>query len=288
MAPRPYWSGHVRLSLVTFAVRLYPAIETRGEISFRQIHKPSGERIRYQKVVPDLGPVDRDEIVKGFEYEKGEYVLLEDEELAELKLESSKTIELVQFVESGEIDAIYFDRPYFLTPDGKLGEEAYRIVRDALKAARKVALGQVVLSGRERIAAIRPCGRGLVLETLRYAEEIREADAYFEGVGTGKGEKEQLELAQSLIEKKSGPFEPEQFHDRYKEAVQELVREKLAGRKAGGRGRKGRAAAEIVDLTEALKRSVAGKGGDPGGSSGKRGGGKGSASSKRKSGSRAA
>lgn len=281
MAPRPYWSGHVRLSLVHFPVRLYPAVESASEISFRQIHKPSGERVRYQKVVPDIGPVDRDEIVKGFEYEKGEYVLLEEEELAELKVESSKTIELVQFVESDGIDPIYFDRPYFVAPEGKLGAEAYRVVREALRSSRRVALGQVVLSGRERLAALRPCGRGLILETLRYAEEIREADAFFEGVGSGKVDKEQLDLARSLIEKKSGPFEPDHFRDRYKEAVLELIRTKLGGRKSGRKGA-AREPAKIVDLTEALKRSLGGKGGGSGG------GAKGGSTSRRKSGSRAA
>lgn len=260
MAPRPYWSGHVRLSLVAFPVRLYPAIESKSQVTLHQYHKPTGERIRYQKIVPELGPVDSDEIVKGYEYEKGSFVELEEGELDQLKLESTKTIDLVQFVESDEIDEVYYERPYFMVPDGKIGEEAFRVVRDALKNARKVALGQIVLASKERIAAIRPCSKGMVLETLRYAEEVRQAQAYFESVTDAKPPKEQVELARQLIDSKTAPFDADRFHDRYQSALRELIEGKLKGELAKTKRGKEKGGAQIIDLTEALKRSLGGKG----------------------------
>ena len=258
MAPRPYWSGHVRLSLVSFPVRLFPAIDSKSQVSLHQIHKPTNERIRYQKVVPDHGPVDNDEIVKGYEYEKGEYVLLEDDELDHLKLESTKTIDLVQFVDYFEIDALYYDRPYFMVPDGKIGEEAFRVIRDALRGERKVALGQVVLSNKERIAAIKPCGDGMIVETLRYGEEIKKTRSYFEDISEKAPPKEQVELARQLIASKASPFDADRFQDHYQAALRELIEGKLKGeldkmsRRDGDDGEVG----NIIDLTQALKRSM--------------------------------
>lgn len=257
MQRRSYWKGHVRLSLVTFPVQLFPAIDSEEKLTLHQLHRPSGERIRHQKVVPDLGPVDKDEIAKGFEYEPGRYVVIEQEELDALRLESTHTIELVQFCPADTIDAVYYERPYYVVPEAGVGEAAFRVVRDALRAARKVAVGQVVLAGRERIAALRPCGRGMVLETLRYGEELHEVEGYFEGIGDASPSKEQVGLARELILAKSAPFHPERFHDHYRNALRELVRAKLAGRRAP----EPRTAAErenILDLAEALRRSLAG------------------------------
>ena len=183
MAPRAYWKGHVRLSLVSFPVQLIPAIETKERVSFHRVHRPTGQRVRYQPVVPDRGPVDSEEIGKGYEYEKGRFVMMDDEEVDKLKLESTHTLDIVQFVDDHEIDPLYYEKPYFVLPDGAFAEDAFRVVRDAMRETKKVAIGQIVLSTRERVAAVRPCDRGLLLETLRYADEVRPASRYFAEIG---------------------------------------------------------------------------------------------------------
>lgn len=255
MPPRAYWKGHIRLSLVSFPVQLIPAIETRERVSFHRIHRPTGERVRYQPVVPDHGPVESDEIGKGYEYEKGRYVLLEDEEVDKLKLESTHTLDIVQFVDLHEIDPIYHDKPYFVLPDGAFAEEAFRVVRDAMREMRKVAVGQIVLSTRERIAAIRPCHRGMLLETLRYENEVREASRYFAEIAEGSSQGEQLELAKQLIKMKTKPFQPEAFKDHYQAALRQLVAAKLQGRAPAGEAAEP-GGPKVINLMEALKRSL--------------------------------
>ena len=261
MVARAYWKGHVRLSLVAFPVQLYPAIETGKDVRFHYVHRPTGERVHYQPTVEDRGPVERDEISKGYEYERDKYVIVEKEELEKLKLESTHTVELVQFVGRDEIDVIYYDRPYFVVPDGKLAQEAYRVVRDALRETRKIAVGQVVLSNKERIVAIRPCGRGLLLETLRYEDEVREAERYFEDISGQPVGGEQLELAEQLIKSKSAKFDPGKFKDRYQVALRELVAAKLHGRLAAKETPKPAGGAKIINLMDALKRSLKPEGG---------------------------
>ncbi len=258
---RPVWSGNLRLALVSVPVKLYPATKSGARISFHQVHEPSGKRIRYQKVAPGIGPVDTDEIVKGFEIEKGRYVLLEPEELDELKLEARKTLDLVQFTEQGEIDPIWFDRPYYVVADGDLAQEAYAVLRDALRASRRLGLGQFVMRGREYIAALKPCGRGLMLETLRFADEVRTAAPFFADSDEGEADEELLALAAELIERKTAAFDPKQFADSYTEALRDLIDRKSKRGKpveveendepSGG-------GAQIIDLVEALKRSVKG------------------------------
>ena len=228
MAPRAYWKGHVRLSLVSFPVQLIPAIDSKERVTFHRVHKQTGQRVRYQTVVPDQGPVESDEIGKGYEYEKGRFVVIEDEEINKLKLESSHTLDIVQFVESDEIGTAYYEKPYFVLPDGAFAEDAFRVV-GMLCGRRRRSLGQIVLSSRERIAALMPCERGLLLETLRYHNEVREASRYFAEIRDGQPEGEQLELAKQLIKMKSAPFEPEKFKDHYQSA-HELVAAKLQGR----------------------------------------------------------
>lgn len=254
---RPLWTGNLRLALVSVPVRLYPATKTGAQISFHQVHEPSGKRIRYQKTVPGIGPVDTDEIVKGYEVTKGSYVLIEPEEVEALKIEAKKTLDLVQFVKQGEIDPIWFDRPYYVVPDGELAEEAYGVLRDALRASGRLGLGQFVMRGREYVAALKPCGNGLLLETLRFADEVRSAAPFFAEVETGTPDNELLGLAKELIERKSAPFDPRQFKDNYTAAVRDLIEAKLKHKKpvqveeeepAGG--------AQVIDLVEALKRSV--------------------------------
>lgn len=255
---RPLWQGNLRLALVQVPVKLYSASKTGARIALHQIHQPSGKRIRYTKTVPGLGPVDADEIVKGFDLGKGRYVLLEPEEMDELKLEARKTLDLVQFVEQGAIDPIWFDRPYYVVADGELAEEAYGVLRDALRASKHTGIGQFVMRGREHIGAIKPCGRGLLLETLRFDDEVREAAPFFAEVEDVEPDKELLALARQLIDRKSGPFDPARFKDSYTVALRELIDAKASkkpveideGDDEPGGG------AQIIDLVEALKRSV--------------------------------
>jgi DNA end-binding protein Ku len=264
---RAYWSGQIRLSLVTIPVDLYAATTSAATISFHQIHGPSGKRIRYQKVVPGLGPVDADEILKGYEYEKGRYVVLTDEELDEIKLESKKTLELTQFVDACEIDPIYFDRPYFTVPADDLAEDAYRVLRDALRREKKVALGQLAIRGREYIVAVKPCHNGLLVETLRFEEEIRKSSAFFEDISSKPAEQDALELAEEIIARKTAKFDPTAFTDHYATALHELVERKLKAR--GGKiveeaPHEARPQGEnVIDLMSALKRSLEKPGASP-------------------------
>jgi DNA end-binding protein Ku len=256
MAPRPYWKGHIRLSLVSFEVQLYTATRSSREFPLHQIDKKSGERIRYQTIVPGKGAVPREQIIKGYEYEKDRYVLFDPEELEKLKLESKHTIDLVQFVDAHEIDVIYFEKPYYVAPSSELSEEAFRVVRDALRETRKCALGQIVLAGKERVAALKPCGKGMVLETLRYGEEVREAEAYFEDVDDAPADKEQLDLAKQLIKQKSATFDPDKFRDHYDDAMRELIKAKLGDKKAQKVIEAPRPTAQVINLMDALKKSL--------------------------------
>jgi len=259
MAPRAFWTGNLRLSLVNIPVRLYPATSTERKIELHQIHEPSGKRIRYQKVAPGVGPVENEEITKGFEYEKGKYVLLDQKEIDELKLESKQTIELVRFVDPSAIDARYFERPYYLLPNGEAAEEGYAIMQKALKQADKIGVGQLILRGQGNIVALKPCGRGLLLEILRHADEVKSADTFFEEVPEVKIDKEALELAVELIERKSGAFEPEKFKDEYTEAVWELINAKLEHR-APSIVTEEPGTAKVINIMDALKKSVKAQG----------------------------
>ena len=227
MATRAYWSGRIRLALVSIPVHLFSATTTTTKISFNQVHKPSGKRIRYEKVVPGIGPVDAEDIVKGYEVSKGKYVLFEDEELDEVKLEAKKSLDLVQFVDDDEIDPIYFERPFFVVPDDENedAEEAYVVLRDALKKTKKVGLGQLVIRGKGSMVALKPRGKGLLLETLRYADEVKKADSFFSELPKGDANKELIGLAEELIERKAEKFDPQKFKDAYAEAVDLGVRD---------------------------------------------------------------
>jgi len=258
MPARPYWQGQIRLALVSIPVQIYSATKRGAAIAFHQIHEPSGKRIRYEKVVPGIGPVDPDEILKGFEYEKGEYVLLDEDEIESVKLESRKTLELTQFVDSREIDMIYFETPYYVVPADDLAEEAFVVLREALRRTRKTGLGQLAMRGREYVVSIKPCGRGIVMETLRYADEVNKAASYFRDIGDAEPDGELLELAETLIGKKTGPFDASQFHDRYVDALKALIERKKKGRTveveedAPPATRRG----NVIDLMSALRKSV--------------------------------
>lgn len=259
MAARAYWQGQIRLALVSIPVEVYPATRSGAAISFRQIHEPSGKRVNYEKVVAGIGPVDRDEILKGYEVSKGNYVLLEDEEIEAVKLESKKTLELVQFVEAGDIDVLYYEKPYFVVPADDLAQQAYGVLREALRAAKKVAIGQLSVRGREQLVALKPCGNGIVLEVLRYADEVAKAQSFFHEIADTKPDAELLDLAATLIEKRSGPFKPEAFHDHYVDALKRLVEKKA---KAKGKtiledvGEPAPRGGNVIDLMAALKKSV--------------------------------
>jgi DNA end-binding protein Ku len=258
---RAYWKGYLRLSLVSIGVEIYNAVESKNEISFRQIHKPSGRRVNYEKVVQGVGKIESSDIVKGYEVDKDTYVTLEPEEIDALKLDSKKTIDLVQFVDAKEIDYRYFERPYFVVPADALAGEGYVVIRDALRKTGKVGLAQVTIGGREWLVAIAPLEDGLVMEMLRYAEELRKPENFFDEVPSAKPEKEMIELAVQLIEKKSGPFRPEAFQDHYASALRELIQEKLKGRPIVAPHEETRPKGRnIVDLMEALKKSVAEQG----------------------------
>ena len=260
MATRAYWSGRIRLALVSIPVHLFPATKSTAKISFNQVHKPSGKRIRYEKVVPGIGPVEADEIVKGYEVSKGKYVLFEDEELEEVKLEAKKTLDLTQFVDENEIDSVYFERPFFVMPDeeNEDAEEAYVVLRDALKKTKKIGLGQLVIRGKSSIVAIKPNGKGIMLETLRYADEIQKADKFFSDLPKGDSNKELVALAEELIERKAEKFDAAKFKDPYTEAVQELIDAKLEKRPPK-EIEEPQQSAQVIDLMQALKRSVRGK-----------------------------
>jgi DNA end-binding protein Ku len=248
------------LALVSIPVEIYPATRSGASIAFHQIHEPSGKRIRYEKVAPGIGPVDRDDIVKGYEISKGNYVLLDDDEIEAAKVESKKTLDLVQFVEADEIDVLFFEKPYFVVPADDLAEEAYVVVRDALRIARKVGIGQLSMRGREQLVSLKPCGRGMVLETLRYADEVQKAQGYFRDIGESKPEPDLLDLATTLIEKKTAKFDPAKFHDRYVDALHRLIE-----KKSKAKGRKiledvaepgGERGSNVIDLMAALKKSL--------------------------------
>lgn len=260
MAARPAWRGQIRLALVSIPVEIYPATKSGAAIAFHQVHEPSGKRIKYEKVVPGIGPVNTDDIVKGYEVAKGEYVLLEPEEIESVKLESRKTLDLVQFVNTDDIDAMYYEKPYFVVPADDLAEEAFVVLRDALRAAKKIGVGQLAMRGQEYVVALKPCGKGMLLETLRYAEEVNKAQSYFREIEDREPDADLLDMASMLIERKTGKFDPSEFHNRYVDALKALIEEKQRkkGEKviqdpdddAPARG------SNVVDLMAALKRSL--------------------------------
>ncbi|MFS0772099.1 Ku protein [Sphingomonas sp. 1P08PE] len=262
MAARAYWQGQIRLALVSIPVEIYSATRSGAAVSFRQIHEPTGKPISYEKVVTGIGPVDLDEIVKGYEVSKGEYVLLEQDEIDAVKLESKKTLELTQFVDASEIDVLYYEKPYFVVPADDLAEEAFIVLREALRRTKKVGLGQLAMRGREYVVSLKPCGRGMVLETLRYADEVHKAQGYFREIPDDKPDAELLDLAEALIDRKTAAFHPQEFHDRYVDALKGLIERK---RKANGKKiiedtDKGEPkSSNVVDLMAALRKSMGDK-----------------------------
>ena len=255
--PRAYWKGFLKLSLVSIPVEIFNAVENASEISFRQIHKPSGRRINYEKVVQGIGKIDNADIVKGYEVDKDVYVTLDPEEIDAIKLESKKTLELSRFVDAEDVDYRFFERPYFLTPSDDMAMEGYVVIRDALRKTGKIGLGQLTIGGREWLVAVAPLEDGLVMEMLRYASELKQPADFFDKIPAMKPAKELTDLAVQLINNKAGPFKPEEFQDHYGTALRELVEKKVKGQKIIAPAEApSRATGNVVNLMEALKRSI--------------------------------
>ena len=230
MAYRPTWQGHLRLSLVTCPVALYTATGSGGDVHFNLINPDTGNRIRMVTTDPETGPVDRSQLVKGYAVAKDEYILLTHEEIKSVKLESTKTIDIERFVPEDEINRLYWDNPYYLAPAGKLAEEAFGVIREAMRSEGQIALGRVVLSTREWLLALEPHGRGILAWSLRTRGEVRDADSVFAPISDAKPDPAMIDIARRIIEQQAGPFDPDQFVDRYEEALKALIAAKQKGR----------------------------------------------------------
>ncbi len=260
MAPRAYWKGFLRLSLVQCPVALFPATTDSEKIRFNQINKKTGHRIRYLKVDAETGEeVDSEDIVKGFEVAKGEYVLVSDEELETVALDSKHIIEIDEFVPKSEIDDLYNIRPYYIAPDGTAGEDAFVVIRDIIARMDRVALGRIVITSREHVMALEPRGKGLMGTLLRYPYEVRKADDFFDQIPDVKLPKDMFDLAEHIVKTKSGHFHPEKFEDHYENALRELIAKKQKGERIEAETRA--KPTNVVNLMDALRRSVEAEGG---------------------------
>jgi DNA end-binding protein Ku len=263
MAPIPVWSGNLRLSLVLVPVRLFPATSSEGSIAFRMIHEPSGKPIKYQKGIETergFEEVPEEDIIKGYEHAKGHHVLIKPEELDELKLEAKHTIDMARFVDLAQIDSRYFEKPYYLLPDGDSADEGYVVLRDALAKSKKMAIGQLIMHGREHLVGIAAHKKGLMLLILRYQDELRKPEPYFDTIDT-KVDDSAVKLAVDLVEQESGKFEPEKMPNEYARAVHELVQAKVELRApevaiAPESGE----TPKVVNIMDALKKSMQAKG----------------------------
>lgn len=257
MAYRPSWQGHLKLSLVTCPVALYTATSSGGDVHFNLINPKTKNRIRMVTTDPETGPIDRSDLVKGYEVAKGEYILLTDEEIKSVKLESTKTIEIERFVPEAEIDRLYWDNPYYVAPDGKFAQEAFGVIRAAMEKSGKIALGRIVMATRERILALEPRDKGILAYTIRSDAEVRSSAEIFGSISDARPDAAMISIAEKIIEQQAGPFDPSQFVDRYEEALKALIEEKK-------RGHKPAKVAEpedtnVIDLMGALRASLRAK-----------------------------
>ena len=260
MAARPTWQGYLRLSLVSCPVALYTATSRSGDVSFNMLHKQTHNRIRMIPTDPETGPVDRADIVKGYEIEKGRYVIVTDEEIKNVRLETTRTIDIERFVDAADIDRLYWNDPYFLTPDGELAAEAFGVIREAMEGAGKLALARVVMHQRERLMALEPREMGILAYTLRNNKEVRDPAEFFDKIPEAKADPKMVAIAEKIIEQLEGPFDPSEFNDRYEDALRKLIAEKEAhdGRTVSAPEPQ---EAEVIDLMEALRRSLGQDGG---------------------------
>jgi DNA end-binding protein Ku len=262
MAARPTWQGHLRLSLVTCPVALYTATAPGGDVHFNLLHKETHNRIRMIPTDPDKGPVERSDLVKGYEISKGHYVVITQEEIDNVRLESTRTIDIERFVDAGDIDRLYWDNPYYLVPDGKLALDAFTVIREAMERTGRLALGRVVMHTRERLLALEPRDTGMVAWSLRSQEEVRDAAGFFDDIPEKKPDSQMIAIAEKIIEQLEGPFDPTQFNDRYEDALRKLIKSKEKGA-----GKKVVSVEEpddtnVIDLMAALRASL-GKGSSP-------------------------
>ena len=259
MAPRANWKGFLRLSLVTCPVALFPATSETDKVSFNQINRNTGHRIKYMKVDADTGEeVSSDDIMKGYKVDTDTYIEISKDELDNIALESTRTIEIDQFVPKSEIDDLYMVRPYYIVPDGKVGHDAYAVIRETIRSLNKVALARVVLTNREHVIALEARDNGLVGMLLRYPYEVRNSADYFDDIQDVKITKDMLDLAKHIVEQKSGHFDPEQFEDHYESALTELINKKRNGERITSVS-KPVSSDNVISLMDALKRSISGK-----------------------------
>ena len=255
MAPRANWKGYLRLSLVSCPIALYPASSLSEKVSFNRLNRKTGNRLKQQNVDSETGEVvPREDTARGYEVAKGQYLIVEDEELDAVQIESTRTIDIDQFVPKTEIDERHIDSPYYIAPDGQVGQDAFAVIRDTIGKLNMVALGRVVLTRREHVIALEPKGRGLLGLTLRYPYEVRDEASYFEDIPDLKLSKEMLDLATHIVNSKSGHFDPSQFQDRYENALIDLLKKKEAGEKI--EPAREAAAPRVVNLMDALRASI--------------------------------
>jgi DNA end-binding protein Ku len=260
MATRPTWQGYLRLSLVSCPVALYTGTSRTSEVHFNMLHKTTHNRIRMIPTDPETGPVDRSDIVKGYEVEKGHYVVITDEEIQNVRLPTTRTLDIERFVDETDIDRLYWNDPYFLTPDGDMALEAFTVIREAMEKSDKVALGRLVMHQRERLMALEPRDKGILAYTIRSRREVKNPDELFDKIPDEKPNPQMVEIAAKIIDQLEGPFDPSQFTDRYEDALRELVAEKEKGHKIATV--KEPQEAEVIDLMDALKRSLGQAGGE--------------------------
>jgi DNA end-binding protein Ku len=257
MAPRANWKGFLRLSLVTCPVALYPATSDTEKVSFNQINRKTGHRIKYAKVDADTGEeVSSEDIIKGYKVDTDTYIEVSKEELEDIALESTHTIEIDEFVPKSDIDSRYLIRPYYLVPDGKVGHDAFAVIRETIRSMSKIAIGRLVLTNREHIVALEPLERGLMGTLLRYPYEVRSEKEYFDDIQDVKVTKDMLDLARHIVEKKSASFEPEKFEDHYEQALIDLINRKRSGLKTPAKAAP-KSGGNVINLMDALKRSLA-------------------------------
>jgi DNA end-binding protein Ku len=255
VAPRAYWKGYLKLSLVSCPISLFPATSGREKISFHQLNRNTGNRIKYRKVDAETGDeVEAADIIKGYEVDKGQYIELEPEELDAIALESKRTIEIDKFVPKDEIDDLYLADPYYLIPDGEVGQQAFAVIREAVRKEGMVAIAKVVFTSREHMIALEPRGKGMMAVTLRYPYEVRKPDEYFSEIEDEKVPKDMLDLATHIVETKRGKFEPDKFEDEYEDALKDLLRKKQKGEKI--EAPKERAPSNVINLMDALRNSI--------------------------------
>ncbi len=255
MAPRAYWKGYLRLSLVSCPIQLFPATSEREKVRFHQLNRATGNRIRYMKVDAESGDeVASDDIVKGYEVSKGNYIEMEPDELDAVEIESTRMIDIDQFVPGKEIDELYLKDPYYIVPDGDVGAQAFAVIREAIKKEGMVALGRVVFTNREHVIALEPRGNGLMGVTLRYPYEVRDEKDYFDDIPNESVPKDMLELATHIVQSKAGHFKPEKFEDHYETALRDLIKRKQDGKPI--EKAKEREPAKVIDLMEALRKSA--------------------------------